>query len=307
MLVLVALVMALVACVLMFLGVRDLSTAAGRTTRIAALVNEERRFDKSSPLTVWNRRFVKTRPGAWVQRQLVLSGINQPPIIVAAATISGSILLAWLLSFALAPVFAVVGLLLGGWGLRAFLAHGKEKRLEAFINQMPELARVLANATSAGLSLRTAIDMAADEVADPARSEMRRVADAMQVGSDLETALTSINDRLPSREIRVLISTLLVAARSGGSLVTSLRDIADTLETRKEVRREIKTTLAQSVLTGYLVVGIGVGMTALLNVIQPGTVEIMTHNIVGQITLVVAGLLYAVGLLLIRRITRIEP
>ena len=85
------------------------------------------------------------------------------------------------------------------------------------------------------------------------------------------------------------MSTLLVSARAGGSLVTSLRTIADTLEERKETRREIRSTLAQSVATGYTVIGMGFGLLLLLNVINPGTVEKMTRNPIGQAALVFAG------------------
>ena len=76
---------------------------------------------------------------------------------------------------------------------------------------------------------------------------------------------------------------------------------------RKEVRREVRTVLAQAVLTGYLVVGLGLAMTAGLNLFNPGTVQLMTTTPLGQAALVTSGVLYALGLLLIRRITRIEP
>src|SRR5690606_532723 len=125
-------------------------------------------------------------------------------------------------------------------------------------------------------------------------------------GADLESALDDMERRLPSREVAVLISTLVVCARSGGSLVTSLRDIADTLEARKETRREIRTTLAQSVATGYLVIVMGFGMLFMLSLIQPGSVEAMTGHIVGQIALVVSAALFALGFYLIRRMTRFE-
>jgi tight adherence protein B len=298
-------VAALLACLMLVLGIRDMAVAAGRGQRLRLLVAEDD-LSTQTRLTVWNRRFIRTTPGRWVSRQLVLAGVDHPPIVVALVTAGGAVVVAWLLAVALAPIFALLGLALGVQGLRVYIARAQARRLEAFINQMPELARVLANATGAGLSLRTAIELAGDELTDPARTELRRVSDSMRVGADLETALAQINDRLPSREIRVLVSTLLVAAKSGGSLVTSLRDIADTLEMRKEVRREVRTVLAQSVLTGYLVVVIGVLMTAGLNLIQPGTVSKMTTSPLGQGALVLSGVLYTVGLLLIRRITRIE-
>ncbi len=95
---------------------------------------------------------------------------------------------------------------------------------------MPEIARVLANATNAGLSIATAIAIAGDELDEPARGELQQVSVSLSFGNDIESALEELRDRLPSREVGVLMSTLLVSARSGGSLVTSLRTIADTLE-----------------------------------------------------------------------------
>ena len=44
----------------------------------------------------------------------------------------------------------------------------------------------------------------------------------------------------------------------------------------------------------------------MLNTIRPGTVELMTQNIVGQIALVVGFGLFATGFLVIQRMTRVE-
>lgn len=298
-----------VAAVVLFVyGVREVLQVATWRREVAVLVLDDvGQARTEAVLRRYDRAFRRTRPGRWVERQLVLAGVDRPPLVVAGATVLGTLVVSYLLSRTLAPAFAVVGLLVGGQGLRAFLARGRNRRREEFIAQMPELARVLANATSAGLSIRTALDMAADEVADPARTELRRIADAMAFGADLETSLQAVGERLPSREVSVLISTLLVSARSGGSLVSALRDIAETLENRKEVRREIRTVLAQSLATGYLVIAMGVALLFLLNVAQPGTVEKMTTTPLGQGALLVAGLLYTAGVLAVRRMTRIEP
>lgn len=286
-------------------GIRQFVSVAGERRRIVAAASGY--ADEEEPLLVrWDRRFRATRLGRWVERELVLAGIKQRPVVVALLAAGFGLAAGYALWTYLAPLFGVLGLASGAFVLRAFIRRAKDRRLEAFIVQMPELARVLANATNAGLSIATAIGIAGDELADPARSELQTVSTAIKFGSDLETALGQMEERLPSREVGVLISTLVVSARSGGSLVSSLRDIADTLEARKETRREIKTTLAQSVATGYMVIAMGLGMLFLLNTIQPGSVEAMTSHIVGQIALVVSGGLFAFGFYLIRRMTRFE-
>jgi tight adherence protein B len=190
--------------------------------------------------------------------------------------------------------------------LRSWLRRGRERRRERFVQQIPELARVLANATNAGLSITTAWVVAEGEMAEPARTEIQRLNAAVRFGASLEESMLQLNDRLPAREVRVLMSTLVVSSRSGGSLIKALRDISLTLDDRKEVRREVRTTLAQSRATGTLVTVMGVGILLILNAIQPGTVERMTHSLIGQIALVVSFGLFLTGHLIVRRMTKIE-
>ncbi|WP_186526127.1 type II secretion system F family protein [Leekyejoonella antrihumi] len=288
-------------------AVFDLAGAVSDRARLRELILAD---ESTSGRTTWQRlntRFRQTRIGTRVEQQLVLAGVDRPPLLVVTITAAVGVVASLALDKLLAPAFLIVGFLLAIQGLRIFLRRARDRRREAFIVQMPELARVLANATSAGLSIRTAIEMASEELSEPASTELSRVARTMQFGDTLETGLLGILNRLPSREIKVLVSTLLVSSRSGGSLVTSLRGIADTLEARKETRREVRTTLAQATLTGYMVAVMGILMLIMLNTLHPGTVQRMTTNPVGEVALVIAGLLYALGLFLIHKITRIEP
>lgn len=288
-------------------GALDVVRDSGWRRDMSVLLLDDGQRIRSSALDSADRRFRRTRLGAWVERQLVLAGVERPPFVVAAVAASSTLLICYLLWVLLAPLFGVLGLVVGFQGLRVFLGRARDRRREDFVGQMPELARVLANATSAGLSLRTAIEMAAEELGDPARTELRRIAQGMAFGASLEASLDQVQQRLPSREVSVLISTLLVSARSGGSLVSALRDIADTLDNRKEVRREIRTVLAQALATGYIVIGMGVALLFMLNAVRPGTVEKMTVQPLGQAALLIAGALYTVGALAVRRMTRIDP
>jgi tight adherence protein B len=271
-----------------------------------ALADTVRAEAPESPFARLNRRFERTRLGRSLQRDLVLAGITYPPVAVFAVVAAATVAIPYVLAQLLAPAFGVIGLLGGYVLLRAWLRRARERRRERFVTQIPELARILSNATNAGLSIATAWVVAETEMAEPARTEIQRLNSAVRFGSSLESAMLQLNDRLPSREVRVLMSTLVVSSRSGGSLVKALRDISLTLDDRKEVRREVRTTLAQSRATSVLVIAMGVGILIVLNVIQPGTVEKMTHNLLGQAALVVAFGLYAVGYLIVRRMTRIE-
>ena len=253
-----------------------------------------------------NRWFSRTRVGQRLERELALAGSARQPLTVVLAGLGVAAIAVVLMWVLLAPALSVVGLIIGAVVLRGWLRRGQDRRREAFITQMPEIARVVANATHAGLSIATAIAVAADELAEPARTELARVSTRLSFGTPLETALTELRERVASREVSVLVSTMLVSSRSGGSLVTSLRTIADTLEQRRETRREVRTVLAQSVATGYTVLGLGLAVLPLLNLLSRGTVEQMTREPIGIAVLVFAGTVFAIGLVVIRLMTRIE-
>ena len=56
---------------------------------------------------------------------------------------------------------------------RALIERRRGKRSEAFIEQLPEIARMLANGASAGLSIPQALAMASRELAEPGGAELQ--------------------------------------------------------------------------------------------------------------------------------------
>ncbi|MFI8434853.1 type II secretion system F family protein [Streptomyces sp. NPDC079020] len=253
-----------------------------------------------------DRKLRTTGLGKKLELKLAATGMELSPgefLVYALLAMAGLWMIA---SSILAAFFGPVAALIGLWGTNAFLNWQRVKRTERFINQLPELSRILANATQAGLALRTALSMAADELENPAGEELARVARRLAVGESLEDALSEVTDRLPSRELVVLVTTLVLSNRAGGTVVSSLRNLTETLEERKETRREVKTQLSQVTVTAYAVPGFGIGAMLLMNAVMPGALDRMTGALIGQIAVVVSIVLYAIGFIVIRRLSRID-
>lgn len=268
------------------------------------LAEVERRAN--SPMARLDARLRRTELGRQLETRLARAGVRikvSSFIVLVVASALAAIVIVWQV---LAPILGLCAAVFVGYLFLAYLNRQEEKRREAFTAQLPELARVLSNATQAGLALPTAIDMAADELADPAGTELRHVAESMKVGQPLESALNDLRNRMPSREIGVLISTLLVSSRSGGALVTALRTISETLENRKETRREVRTILSETTSTAWTLLLMGVGSLFLLNALMPGTVARMTESFTGLAVLGAALALFTVGFVVIRRMARID-
>ncbi|MGW3657730.1 type II secretion system F family protein [Streptomyces sp. NPDC005151] len=253
-----------------------------------------------------DRRLRKTGLGRKLELKLAATGLDLTPgefFVYSLLVMAGLWMIA---SSMLASFFGPVAALIGLWGTNAFLNWQRTKRTERFINQLPELARILANATQAGLALRTSISMAADEMEDPAGEELARVSRRLAVGEPLEDAMSELTDRLPSRELVVLVTTLVLSNRAGGTVVSSLRNLTETLEERKETRREVKTQLSQVTVTAYAVPMFGLGAMLLMNAVMPGALDRMTGAFIGQVAVVISIALYAIGFIVIRRMSRID-
>lgn len=298
----------LLTCVLGVAGVHAYAT--GKAQR-AALVD---RLSATGQIQVGrvrrfrdlDRRLRRTRLGRQLELRLAATGLDMTPgefFVYMLATVAAL----WLIGQAsLAPFFGPIAGLLGIGVAIQFLNWQRQKRIEKFINQLPELARIMANATHAGLALRTSISMAAEELEAPAGEELAKVANQLAVGASMDDALSELADRLPSRELVVLVTTLVLSNRAGGQVVSALRNLTETLEERKETRREVRTQLSQVNMTSYAVPVMGVGALFLMNGVKPGALERMTGSPIGQACVIIAFGLYAVGFILIRRLSRID-
>jgi tight adherence protein B len=270
------------------------------TQQITATTGRQRRFRSV------DRRLKRTRLGNRIERRLSATGLDLTPgefFVYMLAAITGCWLLA---SSVLASFFGPIAGAIALWSAFAFLNWQRQKRIEKFINQLPELSRIIANATQAGLALRMAISMAAEELDEPAGDELGKVANALALGHSIDDALGELADRLPSRELVVLVTTLILSNRSGGAVVSSLRNLTKTLEERKETRREVRTQLSQVTLTAYIVPGLGLAMLMFMDNVWDGALDKITGNTLGQTAVLVSLGLYLVGFFLVRRLAKIE-
>ncbi len=251
-------------------------------------------------------RLMQTRWGADLAARLhsAASELSAARFLLLVAGVSlGALVLTSLLFPALLAIAAAA---VAGWGCFVWLGRRLDKRREEFIAQLPEVARLLSNGASAGLSIPAAIELAIREIDEPASEELQTVVDQLTFGRSLDDALDGLQRRLPSREIAVLMTTLIIQHRAGGDVVRALQELSTTLEARRETMREVRTVMAGAVYTAYIVPLIGVGSLFLLNTINPHTLDRMTTSPVGIAALIVAAGLYTAGWVAIRRTTRIE-
>jgi tight adherence protein B len=293
--------------VVAMLGVADVVLGGARSSTLRARAADE----VPEPRTVrlgrsLSRAFERTRFGRHLALQLQAGAVSLEPLgFVALAALAG-LGGALLISLKFGTVLSVLGGLVIVRGVWFWLEREVAQRKDRFIAQLPEMARVLSNAASAGLSIVGALEIAANELDEPASVELGIALEEVRIGQSFDRAFEHLGERMPSRELGVLVSTLVIQQRSGGDLVNALSEMAATLDARKDTLREVKTIMSGAVASAYVVAGMGIAIVFLCDAIQPGSVDKLTHSALGILILVVAATLYTIGLVVIRRITRVE-
>lgn len=259
-----------------------------------------------NPLNRLDALLRRTVFGQLVASRLTAAGLRWRAIDFLAGNVAAAagayLIVRQLLSGILAGPIAILAVL-ACW---VYVERKRRRRLEVFVGQLPDLARLMANSASAGLGVVRSLDLAAQELEDPAGAEIERVAQELRLGQSLGGALKGLHRRVPSREVGVLVSSLLIQQRSGGDAVRALREMAQTLEARKELNREVGTILAEAVFTGWAVAGMGVLIMVGMNQLYPGVFDEMLRSPVGAAVVGVGSGLFALGLVLIQRVSKVE-
>lgn len=250
--------------------------------------------------------FARTSRGRRLQARLTAGAVNFDPLQFVLLSIAGAVVVAYVISLKFGTVLALLAGLIVLRGTAMWLQRKVDQRAERFAAQLPEMARVLANGTSAGLSIVGALEIAVEELDDPASSELRVALEEVRIGQSFDRAFENLAERMPSRELGVLVSTLVIQQRAGGDLVHALSEMSLTLETRKDTLREVKTIMSGAVASAYAVAGLGIATVFLFDLIHPGALDQLTHTAIGLAVLFVASVLYAIGLVAIRRVTRVQ-
>lgn len=190
-----------------------------------------------------------------------------------------------------------------GW---LYVKRRQAQRQERFIRQLADVARILSGAASAGLSVGAGIAVAGRELGEPAASEMRLMAERLSIGGTLEQAVDELRQRVPSREVGILIGTLVIQQRAGGDTVRSLADIAVALEDRSNTLQDAKAILSRALNATYLLPAIAIAGMLLSNKAHEDNVRHIFSSLFGIIAMLIASLFIGAGIAIARRLARVE-
>ena len=238
-----------------------------------------------------------------LQRYITQGGGRETPsgvFLLSVGLAAAGVAIVWLFAPML-PLALAAG---AAFGLipSLYIFWRRARRVATFSAALPEAIDMMARALRAGHSISAAIEMVSLDAPEPVASEFGEVFKQQNFGLPLREALIQMLDRVPSQDLRLLLTALIVQRDTGGNLIELLDRAAFLIRDRIRLQGEIRTHTAQGRMTGWVLCALPVTMMVLINIVNPGYSRVLFSDPFGR-KLIYGGLAaLATGSFIINRI-----
>jgi tight adherence protein B len=187
----------------------------------------------------------------------------------------------------LIPLFLAMAL---SWFWRR---HRAESRRWAQIGELRASLETMAHALRVGTGLLQAVERVAEDAGPTLAAEWRRLLHSVQVGKPLQEGLEEFAARLQLREANWFVAAVSVTQQTGGSLVSVLETLVQTLRERENLRERVGALTAQGKASGILLGLLPFGMIVALQLIAPEILRPLFVTSLGHLMLL--GVTMSVG------------
>ena len=203
------------------------------------------------------------------------------------------------------PLSLIAGI--GGWVLPSIVIKGKIKKRIKFLNeQLGDAITMISNSLKAGYSFFQAIDMVSEDMTGPISEEFAVLKKEVNLGLSTEKALENMVIRVASEDLELVITAVMIQRQVGGNLAEVLDNITSTIRDRVKIKGELKTVTAQGRMSGWVISLLPLILYGLIYMINPAQMSLLYTRPIGQLMIAIAVIMETTGIILIRKVVKIE-
>jgi len=188
----------------------------------------------------------------------------------------------------------------------AWVKYRHAVRQRKFKAQLVDALLILSSSLRAGLSLTQAFEQLEAEISPPASQEFGLMLKAHRVGRTLEEALQGLNARMPSEELQLMTTAVLVARETGGDVTEVINQLVTTIRDRQKLGDKVKTLTLQGKLQAYLLSALPVVFAVFVRTFNPKFFNVLLEDQTGRMVLGAACVLWVIGMVLLMRMSRVR-
>ncbi len=187
-----------------------------------------------------------------------------------------------------------------------YIVIKKKKRLKKFEKQLPEALDMLARSLRAGHAFSGGLEMVAEEFDDPMGSEFTKIVDQINFGVAVKDALKNFAERIDVHDLKYLVVAFTIQRESGGDLAEILEKISILIRERFKLYDRVLTLSAEGRLSAKILIAVPLLLAFYFFLSQPGYVEILITDPIGQVLVVFSAAMMTVGVFVMQKLIAIK-
>jgi tight adherence protein B len=187
-----------------------------------------------------------------------------------------------------------------------YVSHKQRTRQAAFERQLPDTLTLLSSSLRAGFSFMQGLEAVAQEIGAPMRRELQRVFTETRLGRSPEDALGDAAERMGSQDLAWTVMAIKIQREVGGNLAALLDTVADTMQKRDRIRREVRALTAEGRLSAIILGLLPPIAGVLLFLVAPDYIKTLFDEAIGIAAVISATVLAVIGWFWLQKIIDIE-
>ncbi|MGR3765919.1 type II secretion system F family protein [Rossellomorea sp. NS-SX7] len=241
------------------------------------------------------------------KRLLVQAGSSMSPaeflaVRLISAGAAGTLFLVLQFPWILAAMTMPLGYLIP----KVYMIKKRRTRLQLLPSQLIDTLGMMANSMRAGFSFMQVMQLVGKEMPAPIGPEFEKAVRESGLGVPLETIFEGMVERLPSKELEVVLDAIIAQRKSGGNLTVLMETMEDTIRGRLSIMGELNTLTSQGKMSSLIITFLPIGLGIYLFVVDPDYFSPLVSEPLGIFMLVTAGICIIIGWFSIQKILRIE-
>ena len=199
-------------------------------------------------------------------------------------------------------IVAAAGLFAGALGVpRWVLAYLKKRRVNKFLDELPNAMDVIVRGVRAGLPLGDCLRVISTEAQEPVRSEFRTIVEAQAVGLSLGESVAKLYDRMPLTEANFFAIVIGIQQKSGGNLAEAIGNLSKVVRERKKMKGKIAAVSMEAKASAAIIATLPFAVAILTYVSSPSYVELLWTTNAGKVALAASAIWMIFGVLVMKK------
>lgn len=182
----------------------------------------------------------------------------------------------------------------------------RKKRFDAFLEHLPDALDLMSRALSAGHAFPEALQMVSMEMPEPIATEFRKAYEEQNLGLSLKLAMENLTQRIPLLDLKLCVTAIMIQRETGGNLAEILEKVAYTIRERFRILGDLKTLTTSSRMSAWLLCGLPIFVALMVTYLNPDYMSVLWKDPRGHYLIAAALFLQVTGMLIVRKILKIQ-